>query len=148
MRSAPCRFCGGGRLVLEIVSGLRLAKECGIKPPGPAPEPDGAAAESTGHGTTSQIGPLLRPSSTAQRNENRWPNAALFVSLSDGYRNMVVAGRVTLGEREQVNAAYATYKGAFDEAFHAAHNYYHAPTPENVKALAHEIIRILSAMPY
>jgi uncharacterized protein YceK len=64
------------------------------------------------------------------------------------YRNMVVAGRVTLGEREQVTAAYATYKAAFDEAVHAAHNNYHAPTPENVKALANEIIRILSAMPY
>lgn len=64
------------------------------------------------------------------------------------YRNMVVAGRVTLGEREQVNAAYAQYKAAFDEALQAAHNNYDVPTPENVKALANEIIRILWAMPY
>jgi uncharacterized protein YceK len=64
------------------------------------------------------------------------------------YRNMVIAGRVTVGEREQVNAAYAKYKAAFDEALQAAHNDYHVPTPENVKALANEIIRILSAMPY
>ncbi len=55
------------------------------------------------------------------------------------YRNMVVAGLVTLGEREQVNAAYTEYKAAFDEALQAAHNVYHAPTPENVKALAKEL---------
>ncbi len=64
------------------------------------------------------------------------------------YRNMVVAGRVTLGEREQVNAAYAEYKAAFDEALQAAHGNYDAPTPENVKVLANEIIRILSSLPY
>ena len=64
------------------------------------------------------------------------------------YRNMLVAGRVSLGEREQVKAAYSKYKAAFDEALQAAHGNYDAPTAENVKALAYEIIRILSAMPY
>ncbi len=64
------------------------------------------------------------------------------------YRNEVFAGRVTLGERELVNAAYAKYKTAFDEALQAAHNDYHSPTPENVKALANEVIRVLSSLPY
>ena len=64
------------------------------------------------------------------------------------YRNEVAAGRVTLGEREQVNAAYAKYKAAFDEALQAAHGNHDVATPENVKALANEIIRVLSSLPY
>ena len=68
--------------------------------------------------------------------------------LMTQYRNAVYSGRVTLGEREQVNAAYTEYKAAFDEAFQAAQNNYDAPTPENVKALANEVIRVLSSLPY
>ena len=64
------------------------------------------------------------------------------------YRNEVTAGHVTLGEREQVNAAYKNYTAAFQEALQAAHNNYGAPTPENVKELAEELLRILSSMPY
>ncbi len=68
--------------------------------------------------------------------------------LMTQYRNAVHRGRVTLGEREQVNAAYAQYKAAFDEALQAARDNYDAPTPENVKPLANELIRMLWAMPY
>jgi len=64
------------------------------------------------------------------------------------YRNEVIKGRVTLGEREQVNTAYTEYKAAFDEALEAAHHDYTVPTPENVKALANELLRVLWAMPY
>jgi hypothetical protein len=64
------------------------------------------------------------------------------------YRNEVIAGRVTLGEREQVEAAYTKYKAAFDEALSAAHNNRDAPTPENVQAQANELMRMLSALPY
>ena len=64
------------------------------------------------------------------------------------YRNAVYRGRLTLGEREQVNAAYKEYKAAFDQALQAARDNYDAPTPENVKTLANEIIRMLWAMPY
>ena len=64
------------------------------------------------------------------------------------FRNEVIKGRVTLGEREQVHAAYAEYKTAFDAAVEAAHHDYTAATPENVQALANELLRILWAMPY
>jgi hypothetical protein len=64
------------------------------------------------------------------------------------YRNAASAGRLTLNERERVNAAYAEYKAAFDEALRVANNNYDAPTPENVKALANEVIRVISAIPY
>jgi len=65
-----------------------------------------------------------------------------------GYRNAAAAGRLTLGERERVNAAYANYQVAFNEALQAAQNDYDAPTPNNVKALANEVIRVTSAIPY
>ncbi|HWX20519.1 MAG TPA: hypothetical protein VN578_11530 [Candidatus Binatia bacterium] len=65
-----------------------------------------------------------------------------------GYRNASYAGRLTLGEKERVNAAYAEYQGAFDKALQAAHGNYDAPTPDNVKVLAYEVIRVISAIPY
>jgi len=64
------------------------------------------------------------------------------------YRNAAAAGRLTLGERERVNAAYADYQAAFNEAVHTAKKNYDAPTPDNVKALANEVIRVISAIPY
>ena len=64
------------------------------------------------------------------------------------YRNAAAAGRLTLGERERVAAAYEKYQAAFNEAIQAAHNDYEAPTPENVKVLANEVIRVISAIPY
>src|ERR1041385_8974983 len=51
------------------------------------------------------------------------------------YRNAVAAGAVTLGEQQQVNAAYASYQSAFAAAVQAAHSNYDAPTPDNVRQL-------------
>jgi hypothetical protein len=65
-----------------------------------------------------------------------------------GYRNAAIAGRLTLGERERVNAAYVKYQAAFDEAIATAHSNYDAATPDNVKVLAFEVIRVISAIPY
>lgn len=63
------------------------------------------------------------------------------------YRNAAAFGDLTLGERERVNAAYAQYQAAFNQAIEAAHGNYDSPTPDNVKALANEIIRVISAIP-
>ena len=65
-----------------------------------------------------------------------------------GFRIAVAARSATVGEKEKVNAAYTKYKAAFDEALRDAQNNENAPTPKDVKALANEVIRILSAMPY
>lgn len=65
-----------------------------------------------------------------------------------GFRNAGYAGRLTLGEKERVTAAYARYEAAYGEALRAAHNDDQAPTPENVKALAFEVIRVVSTIPY
>ena len=64
------------------------------------------------------------------------------------FRNAEVWGRLTRGEKERGNAAYSNYKTAFDAALQAANGNYNAPTPDNVKALANEAIRVLSAIPY
>jgi hypothetical protein len=55
---------------------------------------------------------------------------------------------LTLGERERGNAAYSAYKTAFDEALRAANGNSKESTPEHVKALANEAIRVLSAIPH
>ena len=64
------------------------------------------------------------------------------------YRNGVAAGAVTLGERQQVDAAYKNYKEAFDAAVQAANNNLEATTPDNVKALANRVIETISAIPF
>jgi len=64
------------------------------------------------------------------------------------YRNAVARGVVTLGEQQQVNAAYASYQSAFAAAVQAAHSNYDAPTPDNVKQLADQVVSIVSAIPY
>ena len=69
-------------------------------------------------------------------------------SLMAGFRIAVAAGSATAGEKEKVNAAYTKYKVAFDEALQAAQNNDNAPTPKNVKALANEVVRVLSSTPY
>lgn len=63
------------------------------------------------------------------------------------YRNAAAFGNLTLGERERVHAAYTRYQSAFDQALLAAHGNYNSPTPENVKELANEVIRVISAIP-
>jgi hypothetical protein len=64
------------------------------------------------------------------------------------YRNAVAAGAVTLGERQQVDAAYQDFQKAFDAAVQAAHSNYDATTPDNVKALANQVIAAIQAIPF
>ena len=64
------------------------------------------------------------------------------------FRNGVTGGAVTLGEREQVNSAYASYQAAYREALQAASNDRNAPAPDNVKALASQVIAPISAIPF
>ena len=64
------------------------------------------------------------------------------------YRNAVAAGAVTLGERQQVDAAYKNFKEAYDAAVQAAHNNLEATTPDNVKALANRVIQTIAAIPF
>jgi len=63
------------------------------------------------------------------------------------FRNSAIWGRLTLGEKERGNAAYSTYRTAYDEALRAANGNDKAPAPENVIALANEAIRVISAIP-
>jgi hypothetical protein len=63
------------------------------------------------------------------------------------YRNAAGFGRLTLGEKERINAAYSAYETAYNQALQAAHGNGDAPTPENVKALANEVVRVISATP-
>jgi hypothetical protein len=69
-----------------------------------------------------------------------WPMA--------GYRDAVSAGRVTLGEQQAVNSAYAQYKAAFDAALQAASGNDKAHTPANVQQLADQVIQAVHAIPY
>ena len=64
------------------------------------------------------------------------------------YRNAVAAGAVTLGERQQVDEAYQSFQKAFDAAVQAAHSNYEATTPDNVKALANQVIDTIQAIPF
>jgi hypothetical protein len=64
------------------------------------------------------------------------------------FRNGVAAGAVTLAERQQVNSAYAGYQAAFHEALQAAGDNRDAPAPDNVKALATQVIAAISAIPF
>jgi hypothetical protein len=63
------------------------------------------------------------------------------------FRNAVAAGRVTLGEQQQVNAAYAQFESAFKAAVQAAGSNYEVTTPDNVKTLANQVINAVSAIP-
>ena len=64
------------------------------------------------------------------------------------FRNGMTAGAVTLGEQEQVNSAYASYQAAYREALRAANNDRNTPAPDNVKALATQVIGAISAIPF
>jgi hypothetical protein len=63
------------------------------------------------------------------------------------YRDAAAFGRLTLGEKERINAAYSAYETAYNQALQAAHGNRDAPTPDNVKALANEVVRVISATP-
>jgi hypothetical protein len=63
------------------------------------------------------------------------------------YRNAVSAGAVTLGERQQVDEAYKNYQTAFAAAVKAANGNYEVTTPDNVKALANQVLQAIAAIP-
>jgi hypothetical protein len=67
--------------------------------------------------------------------------------LMTHYRDAAAFGNLTLAERERVNAAYAAYEPAFKQALLNAGGNYNVPTPENVKELANELIRVISSIP-
>jgi len=64
------------------------------------------------------------------------------------FRNGASAGAVTLGEKEQVNSAYAAYQTAYREALQATHGDRNTPAPDNVKTLATQVIGAISAIPF
>ena len=64
------------------------------------------------------------------------------------FRNAVSAGRLTQGEREQVNSLYSSFRAAYEEALRAANNDGSAPAPDNVKALATQVIGAIQAIPF
>jgi len=55
---------------------------------------------------------------------------------------------ITIEEQNRVEKAYADYDTAYDAAVQAAHGNLDAPTPDNVKALATELIRVVETIPY
>ena len=63
------------------------------------------------------------------------------------YRNEVAFGAIPPGFEPQVNEAYQAYKKAYDEALKQANNNADAPTPNNVKELADQLLTIRSAIP-
>ena len=63
------------------------------------------------------------------------------------FRNAEIWGHLTPEEKQRGNAAYKSYKTAFDDAVRAANGNKHAPTPDNVEALANEAIRVISTLP-
>ena len=63
------------------------------------------------------------------------------------FNNAVARGQVTLGMQQQVNQAYAAYKEGFDAALKAANNNYDAHTPDNVQALANQLLSAVGAVP-
>src|SRR5277367_2587744 len=63
------------------------------------------------------------------------------------YRNEVSFGNIAPAFQPQVNAAYAAYKTAFDAAVEQAKSNYDAPTPDNVRQLADQLMSILGSIP-
>ena len=63
------------------------------------------------------------------------------------YQNRVSFGSVTLGFQQQVTSAYKAYQTAFNEAAGQAHLNYNAPTPDNVKQLADQLLSVLGSIP-
>jgi hypothetical protein len=63
------------------------------------------------------------------------------------YRNAVSEGRVTTGMQERVNQAYAAYKKGFDAALKAANDDRGAHTPDDVQALANQLLTVLGEVP-
>lgn len=61
-------------------------------------------------------------------------------------KNASYFGKLTLAERQRVDEVYAAYKTAWNEAVQAAGGNLNAPTPDNVKDLANEVINVTSAI--
>jgi hypothetical protein len=64
-----------------------------------------------------------------------------------GFHNAVAAVLVTQGDRQQVNSAYARYQAAYNQALQAAGNNPDAPAPDNVKALATQVVGAVESIP-
>jgi hypothetical protein len=64
------------------------------------------------------------------------------------YRNEAAFGGLSLGERQRVEAAYSRYEKAYQEAVKAAGANYDVTTPDNVKALANEVISAIDALTF
>ena len=62
------------------------------------------------------------------------------------YRNVSAFGGLTTAEKQRAESAYSSYQSAFNQALQAAHGDYNAPTPENVKEEANELITVLAAI--
>ena len=63
------------------------------------------------------------------------------------YNNRLSFGFVSLGEQQQVTAAYKAYQTAFNEAVKQAQSNYNTPTPDNVKQLANQLVSVLGSIP-
>ncbi len=63
------------------------------------------------------------------------------------YQNRSAFGFVTVEFRQQVSTAYKAYQTAFNEAVKQAHSNYNAPTPDNVKLLADQLLNTLGSIP-
>jgi glycine/serine hydroxymethyltransferase len=63
------------------------------------------------------------------------------------YHNRATFGFLTANEQQQVSAAYKAYQTAFNEAVQQAHSNYNAPTPNNVKTLADQLLSVLASIP-
>jgi hypothetical protein len=63
------------------------------------------------------------------------------------YHNRLSFGFITPSQQDQVTAAYNAYQTAFNAAVEQAHANYSAPTPDNVKQLADQLLSILGSIP-
>src|SRR4051794_2726499 len=63
------------------------------------------------------------------------------------YRNAAAFGGLTLAERQRMEAAYADFQAAFNQALAEAGGNYDAPAPEYVKERANEVHNVLAGIP-
>ena len=63
------------------------------------------------------------------------------------YQNEVSFAAISPEFQRQVNTAYHAYQKAFDAAVEQAHDDTSAPTPDNVKHLADQLLLILGSIP-
>jgi len=63
------------------------------------------------------------------------------------YRNAAAFGSLTVSEKERMNAAYAAYQSAFNQALREAGGDYDAPAPDYVKERANQLHEVLAGIP-